>query len=191
MKPLINSLFKVPILYKNTEIDTKPLIQYIASLKEDKSIVRSNIGGKHTPFFNIEDKVLEPLKKEIIKNMDMLYDKIEFENQKLYFQNMWSITNRHKDYNLSHHHPFAMFSGAFYVRAPKNCGNIIFEHPGMSSMHFWHGLKRKKYNYYNSPTWSYEVKEKTLIIFPSWLYHRVEPNMSKKLRTVISFNIGA
>jgi len=29
------------------------------------------------------------------------------------------------------------------------------------------------------------------LIFPSWLYHRVEPNLSNKERIVISFNIGA
>jgi uncharacterized protein (TIGR02466 family) len=191
MEPQFNSLFNVPVLFKETKINTKPLIKYINKISKNSKVVNSNIGGIHSPYFDIKDPVLNDLKKEIIKNMDNYFNNLMFENTKLKFKNMWSITNKSRDYNLTHNHPFSMFSGVFYVKVPKNCGRIIFEHPAMSSMHFWYGLKRKEFNNYNSATWAFDIKEKDLLIFPSWLYHRVEPNLSNKERIVISFNIGA
>ena len=35
-----------------------------------------------------------------------------------------------------------------------------------------------------------EPLKNTLLLFPSWLKHRVEPNLSKKNRICISFNLG-
>jgi uncharacterized protein (TIGR02466 family) len=190
MEHKFNSLFNVPVLFKQTNIDTKPLIKYINKVSKNSKVVNSNVGGVHSEFFDLTEPSLEELKKEIIQNMDKFFSECMFKSKNLFFQNMWAITNKYKDYNVTHNHPFAMFSGAFYVKAPVKCGKVVFEHPGMSLMHFWHGLEREKFNKYNSPTWSFDIKEKDLLIFPSWLFHKVEPNMSNKERIVISFNIG-
>lgn len=186
----LNTLFNVPVLFKETKINTKPLFNYINKISKNSKIVNSNVGGTHSEFFDLGHPVLDDLKKEIIQNIDSMFSECKFKSKNMFFQNMWAITNRYRDYNLSHNHPYGMFSGAFYVKAPANCGKIVFEHPAMNLMHFWHGLKRDEFNQFNSPTWSFDVKEKDLLIFPSWLYHRVEPNLSKKERIVISFNIG-
>ena len=46
------------------------------------------------------------------------------------------------------------------------------------------------YNNYNSGTWWLPSEENNLYLFPSWLKHRVEPNLNKnENRISISFNL--
>ena len=109
----------------------------------------------------------------------------------LVIQNMWININEFKDYNKSHTHPNAHWSGVYYIKTPENCGNIIFESPAHDIMdHTYYATKFKDQNVYNSITHWQEAKENILYIFPGWLKHRVEPNLSDENRISISFNIG-
>ena len=47
----------------------------------------------------------------------------------------------------------------------------------------------EKYNEFNSSVYRVEPSANDLLIFPSWLKHRVSPNLTKKNRICISFNI--
>ena len=47
-----------------------------------------------------------------------------------------------------------------------------------------------EFNLLNFPRISYKVHEGMMLIFPSWLLHGVEMNMSDQDRVCISFNIG-
>ena len=44
METHFNSLFNVPVLFKQTNIDTKPLIKYISKISKNSKIVNSNVG---------------------------------------------------------------------------------------------------------------------------------------------------
>ena len=46
------------------------------------------------------------------------------------------------------------------------------------------------YNECNSAVWNINPSENDLLLFPGWLSHRVEPNLTKKNRISISFNLG-
>ena len=48
-----------------------------------------------------------------------------------------------------------------------------------------------EWNRANSEVWSLDSSEDTLLIFPSWLDHYVEPNESDEDRISISFNVCA
>ena len=47
-----------------------------------------------------------------------------------------------------------------------------------------------EFNLWNFPKITYKAREGTMLIFPSWLLHGVEMNMSEEDRVSISFNIG-
>jgi hypothetical protein len=49
-------------------------------------------------------------------------------------------------------------------------------------------LKIKEFNPFNSIEWSVNVKDNTLLLFPSQLYHGVAPNFSNNNRISIAFN---
>jgi uncharacterized protein (TIGR02466 family) len=190
MSNLIDSIFRVPVYYDNININTDKLKKHILKIeKKSKSLINSNVGGFHTDYFNLEDSLFKELINKINEVVGVYFNFCKFKKTNLKIKNMWAIVNGHKDFNVSHYHPHALFSGAFYVSFPKNAGNIVFQHPS----HFmcdWDLLKKETYNEYNSSSWKYDVKEKDMFLFPSWLWHKVMPNLSKQKRIVISFNIG-
>ena len=97
MEHRFNSLFNVPVLFKQTNIDTKPLIKYINKVSKNSKVVNSNVGGVHSEFFDLTEPSLEELKKEIIQNMDKFFSECMFKSKNLFFQNMWAITNKYKE----------------------------------------------------------------------------------------------
>ena len=39
---------------------------------------------------------------------------------------IWANINNKEDYNISHTHPYSHYSGVYYVKVPKNSGNLYF-----------------------------------------------------------------
>ena len=56
--------------------------------------------------------------------------------------------------------------------------------------HTYSRIHFKEWNILNINTRWQEVRENILYVFPGWLRHRVEPNLSNEKRISISFNIG-
>ncbi len=48
----------------------------------------------------------------------------------------------------------------------------------------------EKFNLWTFPKVSYKAHAGTMLLFPSWLLHGVDMNMSAEQRIAISFNIG-
>ena len=109
---------------------------------------------------------------------------------------MWSIINPPGGANRHHVHPGCIWSGVYYVQAPRNSGRIEFIDPRiqnlMSDVKHIPGIKRPRI------CWT-KVKYKPvagrMLIFPSWLYHSVGPNRSKAKgkdadRIIVSFNLS-
>jgi uncharacterized protein (TIGR02466 family) len=109
---------------------------------------------------------------------------------------MWSIINPPGSANRAHVHPGCLWSGVYYIHAPKGAGHIEFIEPRTA-----HLMNQPRYAP-NAPRpkecWTkvrFEPVPGRMIIFPSWLYHAVDPNMSKEEgrkghRVIISFNLN-
>ena len=78
-------------------------------------------------------------------------------------------------------------SGAYYVKAPKDCGKFTIENPHSISKHNYPASNKK--TEFNSKLEKLEIEEGDLLLFPAYLSHGVEENKSNKDRIVISFNI--
>ena len=83
----LNTLFNVPVLFKETKINTKPLFNYINKISKNSKIVNSNVGGTHSEFFDLGHPVLDDLKKEIIQNIDSMFSECKFKSKNMFFQN--------------------------------------------------------------------------------------------------------
>ena len=167
------------------------MYKYINKLNSEdkKGIVRSNINGWHSKEFNLNEpspqkyiqKIL-PYIEKVIKDMD--WDNI---NQIVKITNMWAIINKGGAANHRHHHGNSDISAAYYVRAPKNCGEIVFYDPRPAPV--YSHPKSIKPNTLNAMVNSVTPVEGALVLFPSYLDHSVNPNLSNDERIVISFNI--
>ena len=109
---------------------------------------------------------------------------------------MWSIINPPGSSNRAHVHPGCLWSGVYYIQAPEGAGNIEFIEPRtahlMNQPKYLSNAKRQKDNWTKvrfAPT------PGRMLIFPSWLYHAVDPNTSRETgkaaqRIIISFNLN-
>ena len=109
---------------------------------------------------------------------------------------MWSIVNPPGGLNRAHIHPGCIWSGVYYVQAPRNSGRIEFIDPRtqnlMSGVKYIPGAKRPR------DCWKkvrYKPLAGRMLIFPAWLYHSVGPNRSRAKgkdadRIIVSFNLS-
>ena len=101
---------------------------------------------------------------------------------------MWAIINWGGAANSRHHHGNSAISAAYYVRAPKNSGDIVFYDPRPAPVYF-HPIATKP-NSLNAMVNAISPVEGGLVLFPSYLEHSVNANKSNEERIVISFNVS-
>ena len=107
----------------------------------------------------------------------------------------WANVNRTGDYHALHNHPHSYLSGTYYVEVPdsyplgggrddQNPGAISFFDPrGASNMTAIRGDGQV------DPEYRVDPNAGTILLWPSFLYHFVHPNLSDHLRISISFNV--
>ena len=152
-------------------------------------INKSNVKGWHSNDFNLNDKAPQNFISFITKSIEQIMIDMNWDrnNQIAKINNMWAIVNVGGSANLRHQHGNSTISGAYYVRAPKNCGDIVFYDPRPAAV-FSHP-NSKVPNSLNAQINAISPKEGALVLFPSYLDHSVNENLSNNERIVVSFNI--
>jgi uncharacterized protein (TIGR02466 family) len=128
------------------------------------------------------------------KLVDMLYacQKTIYEQEHLDSEpvlgNMWANINPPGGMNRAHQHPNSLWSGVYYIKAPKNSGHLKIDDPRASA-----AMSRPKQKEGPVPPrlfreTHYEPIAGRCIMFPSWLMHCVDPNQSNDIRISVSFN---
>lgn len=164
---------------------------YIKRLQnEDQNgIKKSNTNGWHSRDFDINDKEPQNFISFISPSIEKTMKDMNWDTQKqiVKINNIWSIINIGGSANLRHQHGNSTISGAYYVRAPKNSGDIIFYDPRPAPVYSHPNAKAP--NSLNAQVNGISPKEGALILFPSFLDHSVNENLTSEERIVISFNI--
>ena len=187
--------FSTPIWTSRIESYQKvnsDMLNYITNLqkKDPNGLLKSNFKGWHSKNFNMKDEEPKNFIEEIKMNInsaikDMGWD---LQTQEVKISNMWTIINKKGSLNQKHHHSNSDLSAAYYVTAKENCGDIIFYDPRPARV-YKHPIA-KKANILNATINSISPEPGMLILFPSYLEHSVNPNLSEHERIVISFNIN-
>ena len=175
------------LIYAERERDTKGL---------ERSNFRS-LGGWHShnnlhklPEFEILTRHIQTVTEGISNDLGYHPD---------YYLNigtMWSIINAPGSSNRAHIHPDCLWSGVYYVHVPENSGDIEFTDPRTQ-----HLMRTPKYIPNKRKLRECMTKVRIspmagkMVIFPSWLYHAVHPNLSTRAgrlgeRVIISFNLS-
>ena len=190
----LNLAFSTPIwtsLVSNyNEVNTK-MMSYIQSLRSNnpKGKMKSNLLGWHSENFNLQDPEPQFFINSISKNINELMIDMNWDlkNNKTNITGMWSIINPKNASNSRHIHSNNFISAAYYVKANKDSGDIVFYDP--RSANSIRTPKVNEPNKLNSNFFSITPKEGLLVLFPSYLNHSVDLNNSDEERVVISFNI--
>lgn len=105
------------------------------------------------------------------------------------FTGSWFSITRQFGVHPEHNHIPATWSGVYYVQANENDSPITFLDSNKNSN--WPWMQTNQANSYNTPSYSIKPKTGRLILFPSWLMHRVDQQMADQERVTISFNLAA
>jgi len=192
--------YGTPIFFKdikNSSKLNKHLLKHIKQWKkrDEKGIKRSNALGWHSTVDMHRRKEYNLLTKELIKMQTEIYEAEGYHpDTEPFIDNMWANVNYKYSYNKNHVHPGAQWSGVYYIQSPKDSGNIWFTDPcGQKhlDMPIMADKKNKPSHYWREVY--YKPFEGRLIMFPGWLSHEVEQNMTDVLgedgwRVSVSFN---
>src|SRR5210317_868739 len=179
--PIYISDIKHPTLNQELERDI------VAWSKQDKGVVRTNVQGWHSTTNMAE---LPQFKKLV----DMLYacQKTIYEQEHLDSEpvlgNMWANINPPGGMNRAHQHPNSLWSGVYYIKAPKNSGHLKIDDPRSSAANPRPKPKEGPVPPRLFRASHYEPIAGRFIMFPSWLMHCVDPNESNDIRISVSFN---
>jgi len=190
----INLIFSTPIwtshLNEYQDVNRR-MEEYIKKQMEldSKGKKASNINGWHSENFNLKDEevvfFINTISVKIQKAMeDMGWD---LKKNKIEIPNIWSIINKRGSSNAMHIHSNSYISAAYYVKAPEKCGDIVFYDPRQSRL--IRKPKISKLNSLNGEEVNIKPTDGLLVLFPSYLYHSVNENLSNEERIVISFNV--
>jgi len=190
----INLIFSTPIwtshLNEYQDVNRK-MEEYIKKQMalDSKGKKASNINGWHSENFNLKDEevvfFINTISVKIQKAMeDMGWD---LKKNKIEIPNIWSIINKRGSSNAMHIHSNSYISAAYYVKAPEKCGDIVFYDPRQSRL--IRKPKISKLNSLNGEEVNIKPTDGLLVLFPSYLYHSVNENLSNEERIVISFNV--
>jgi uncharacterized protein (TIGR02466 family) len=191
-------VFSIPLFMKEFEniqkINNELLIFANSLEKKEKklNIKYSNIGGFHSKPIEHNNIVINNFIKFIFPTLHEFLKEFNFENKlEIAFKKPWITINKKNNANQTHTHAGADFSCVYYIKAPKNCGNLIFyNNPYINYGCKYFKYKINNYNEINSLSWNVEPKEGTLIMFPSYLEHSVEENKSNEKRISMAFDIN-
>jgi len=171
--------FHTPIFLKECNLNLEKIKNQVNLFsKQNLYENRSGVGSKQYQNFECID-LTEEIKLSIPTN----------DLSDVQINEMWININPRGSSNSRHHHnPFSgkALSGVFYVQATDDSGDIVFYDPrgiikNAPDMKYFNG---------ESTDLRFSPRNNSLIIFPAWLEHSVEENISAADRISISFNIS-
>ena len=179
--PIYIADIKHPTLNQELERDI------MAWSKQDKGIVRTNVQGWHSTTNMHELPQFKKLVDMLYACQKTIYQQEHYESEP-FLGNMWANVNPPGGMNRAHQHPNSLWSGVYYIKAPKNCGHLKIDDPRASaSMCRPRQKEGKKPSRLYRET-HYEPIAGRCIMFPSWLIHCVDQNQSNEIRISVSFN---
>ena len=154
---------------------------------KDKGINRTNVNGWHSKTTMHEMPEYKRLTDALYEAQKKIYIEEDLDSEP-FLGNMWANVNPKGGMNRAHIHPNSLWSGVYYVKANKNSGHLKIDDPRSIASMSRPRLKEKQHPMRLWRESSFEPKAGRLIMFPAWLVHCVDPNMSDELRISVSFN---
>ena len=133
----------------------------------DKQDHKTNVKAQMTEW-NMEDKPgFSKLKEYIFPIISFISKKYYNRQLNARLSDMWGMIYRKGDHAIVHDHWPALWSGVYYLKAPKKSGDLYFPQ-----------LKQ-----------SFEPQDNMLVLFSGNTRHGVKENLSDEERIAVSFNV--
>ena len=114
-------------------------------------------------------------------------DTLHFDNQDFALTTSWFTKVEKGQYGDFHNHKNCFYSGVYYYEEySNNTSQIVFLSPVSNFSDFW--IAPSKYVIQNSTDWSITPTKGLLLLFPSYLKHKVDINHEEDIRYSLAFN---
>tara|TARA_B100001059_G_C17810511_1_gene571968 strand:- start:1741 stop:2274 length:534 start_codon:yes stop_codon:yes gene_type:complete len=157
-------------LFTTFIVDDETNAKIIEEIKSsgDKQDYKTNVKAYMTDWQMKDKPGFDVLEKKILEVSAFLSAKYyNRPDTKLRVDNFWGMIYKKGDYARVHDHWPALWSGVYYIKAPKGGGDIEFPQ-----------LKQK-----------ITPKDNMMIIFDGYTRHGVTENLSNEERIAVSFNV--
>ena len=155
--------------------------------KDPKGVNKTNVNGWHSETDMNKREEYNPLTKQLFNMQEEIFEK-EYLKEKPVLGNMWANINYPGGYNRPHLHPNSLFSGVYWIKAPEKSGNLMLYEPRQGAHCTMPNRKKGKVPPELWREVHYQPKAGTVVMFPAWLWHEVQPNKSNDIRISVSFN---
>ena len=179
-------IFKI-FLHNNEEINENILKQLYSTAEYNEYTTTKrykNLAIKPTEVPSVQYVLLRAI--AIIENLTKQTYQIDADGW------WFNIMKAGNSINVHSHSPGPVWSGVYYVAAPKGSGKICFT---QNRTHIKESPKTKEDTYYykyighNFQEVPYTPAPGMMLIYPSWLDHRVSMHSVPEERIAISFNL--
>ena len=163
-----------------------PLYNYIENNTHLFKIVKTWLGNTATDFPKT-NFYSESLKNEVYKHSYRYLEGLDPNIFELEIVSLWINVNGKGTFQEDHHHigRNAQISGTIYIETCDLGGDFEIINPNILENY----IESNK-NYLDRFKITVKPYNKKIIMFPSYLMHRVTPNQTDKQRVSISFNLG-
>lgn len=102
--------------------------------------------------------------------------------------NAWFNISKRGQYIAPHIHPSHILFSTYYVKAPKNSGNLVLMNPNDSIYWTFPSGAYMPRNDYTNVNKTIEIEESLMFMGPSYIQHYVEPNDTDDDRISLAIN---
>ena len=164
----------------------------LESRKASAGRVISNGGGWQSNDLDMATPELSELFGEVRKRLDEVHRAFEF-NPSLsqVITEAWININQKGHFNTSHDHPGSLFSAVYYVKGGADKGELELRTPIIPHTYTISKEMVGNFNAFTGHAMVVPPVTGDLVIFPSWLLHRVNMSRSDEERISIAFNSRA
>lgn len=175
------------------QIDNAKIETYCQDLKRKSAgRVVSNGGGWQSENIDPACPELAELFGEVQKRLDEVHRAFDFAaSMRQVITEAWININKKGHFNYSHDHPGSLFSCVYYVKGGPDKGALEFKTPIAAHTYTISNEMVGAFNAFTGHAMVVPPVTGDLLIFPSWLSHRVNMSRSDEDRISIAFNSRA
>ncbi len=181
--PLFSSLVMVSDIQLN-ETEEKIILDFTDKCNFIKTREEENSSSISEDYYVLDDPQLILIRNKIAMEVNKYIDHLQYEGQ-FDFSSSWITKTKPGEQSHYHTHSNTIFSGIFYIKTKDDCGSVALTDFTKTK---W-GIKKKEANVYNSSTWEITPLKNRIIIFPSNVPHKINPNRTKHTRFSLPFNV--
>jgi len=151
--------------------------------------VVSNGGGWQSENLDMSTPEMAELFAQVQERLDEVHRAFEFNPaMRQVITEAWININQKGHFNYSHDHPGSLFSAVYYVKGGPDKGELEFKTPITAHTYTISNEIVSNFNSFTGHAMVIPPVTGDLLIFPSWILHRVNMSRSEDARISIAFN---